>query len=76
MFLASGSSLPRKPVIFALVAVFSLILISISHTHESLPDVPFLPKWEKPLPVVQAGRTIIYESAVHDGASTLDVDKC
>ncbi len=60
------ASLQRRPVLVALFAAFSLILITISHTHESLPDVPFLPKWQKELPTVRAGRTVLYESAVHD----------
>jgi hypothetical protein len=60
------ASLQRRPVLVALFAAFSLILITISHTHESLPDVPFLPKWQKELPIVRAGRTVLYESAVHD----------
>ncbi|BEI95077.1 hypothetical protein CcaverHIS631_0100260 [Cutaneotrichosporon cavernicola] len=58
--------LQRRQIIVLLIAAISLILITFSHINQTLPDVPFLPKWDQSLPTVRAGRTVLYESAVHD----------
>ncbi|GMK55025.1 hypothetical protein CspeluHIS016_0200810 [Cutaneotrichosporon spelunceum] len=56
-----------RAALIALTATLSLILITISYTREALRDVAILPKWPKRnFPTIRAGRTILFETAVHD----------